>query len=394
MKKIFTIFILLGIFYSNLAFAHQPVREKDSTSNKQGQENSLETATEVKDPTLQSLAIYGRITQPLEIDFYKFTPSRSETIPIEVLVPVRVTNQNFIPSYVFVRPSSESQTGSENLPFVIPEGYEAIEVDTKSDREIFFEPFSVESLYHGEEKNFDLKAGETYYVAVYDDKGYTGDYSLGLGTVENFSDTSFLALLGEVFLIKLGVIGGNPIPWTDILGLFLFLAGFIIGLGAVTVIDFHGLLARKSEYWTEATIKTHKITKPLIWAGIGIATIGAAVYYRLSGLSSTATFHLIILVILVVNGLFLSFRISPYLLKQEAEGRAKQLLPQPLQKKNHVQLFRLFCWLVDCTIPFGLANINNKIDEYFENYYWIFSYIVRFFGTRFSLVRVSRKKSL
>ena len=53
----------------------------------------------------------------------------------------------------------------------------------------------------------------------------------------------------------------------DILGLFIFMSGFVIGLGAVTVIDIHGFLGRKSSYWTEATTRTHKVTKPLIWGG-------------------------------------------------------------------------------------------------------------------------------
>lgn len=31
----------------------------------------------------------------------------------------------------------------------------------------------------------------------------------------------------------------------NFIGLFIFLAGFVIGLGAVTVIDIHGFLGRK-----------------------------------------------------------------------------------------------------------------------------------------------------
>ena len=52
----------------------------------------------------------------------------------------------------------------------------------------------------------------------------------------------------------------------DFIGLFLFLAGFVIGLGAVTVIDLHGFLGGKSAYWTEATTRTHKVANPdLAW---------------------------------------------------------------------------------------------------------------------------------
>lgn len=39
----------------------------------------------------------------------------------------------------------------------------------------------------------------------------------------------------------------------DFIGLFIFISGFIVGLGAVTVIGIHGFLGRKSEYWIEVT---------------------------------------------------------------------------------------------------------------------------------------------
>ena len=64
------------------------------------------------------------------------------------------------------------------------------------------------------------------------------------------------------------------------ISLFFILAGFIIGIGAVTVIDIHGLLGRKSAYWTEATIRTHKVTKPLIWLGTLLAWVGGVFFYK------------------------------------------------------------------------------------------------------------------
>jgi hypothetical protein len=36
----------------------------------------------------------------------------------------------------------------------------------------------------------------------------------------------------------------------NLLGVFLIISGYIIGLGAVTVIDILGFLGRKSSYWT------------------------------------------------------------------------------------------------------------------------------------------------
>ena len=124
----------------------------------------------------------------------------------------------------------------------------------------------------------------------------------------------------------------------DFIGLFIFLAGFIIGLGAVTVIDIHGFLGRKSAYWTEATTRTHKVTKPLIWIGIILAIIGGAIFYRNESFTGVAFMHAIIAVMLILNGIFLSFRVSPFLLQQEKEGKAWSLLPKSLQRKIMVSL--------------------------------------------------------
>lgn len=128
----------------------------------------------------------------------------------------------------------------------------------------------------------------------------------------------------------------------DFIGLFLFIAGFIVGLGAVTVIDIHGFLGRKSSYWTEATIRTHKVTKPLIWLGTFLAIVGGAVVYRYESLSGIPLAHTIIAAVLILNGLFLSFVVSPFLLAQEATGKSRELLPSSLQIKITFSFFVSF----------------------------------------------------
>ncbi len=119
----------------------------------------------------------------------------------------------------------------------------------------------------------------------------------------------------------------------EVIPLFLLLSGFVIGLGAVTVIDMHGFLGRKSSYWSEATIRTHKVTKPLIWLGTTLAIIGGVLYFRNFPFTTIPLTLLCIAVVLILNGLFLSFVVSPYLLKQEVEGKAKELLPESWQRK-------------------------------------------------------------
>jgi hypothetical protein len=124
----------------------------------------------------------------------------------------------------------------------------------------------------------------------------------------------------------------------DFVGLFLLIAGFIIGLGAVTVIDIHGFLGRKSSYWTEATTRTHKVTKPMIWVGIFLAMIGGFIFYRNEHTSMIPVIQFVMAVVLIINGYFLSFKVSPYMLAREKEGKSGELLPQSWQNKIMISL--------------------------------------------------------
>lgn len=90
--------------------------------------------------------------------------------------------------------------------------------------------------------------------------------------------------------------------WIDSIGLFLLLAGFVIGLGAVTVIDIHGFLGRMSSYWNEATMRTHKVTKLMIWASIFIAIIGGATFFRNEMFTGIPMYLAFIAVVLILNG--------------------------------------------------------------------------------------------
>lgn len=124
----------------------------------------------------------------------------------------------------------------------------------------------------------------------------------------------------------------------EVVGLFIMLAGFVIGLGAVVVIDVHGFLGRRSSYWNEATTRTHKVTKPLIWVGILLAVVGGFLVYWGEPFVGVPLVHSVVAVVLVLNGCFLSFSVSPFLLQREREGRAKDLLPQSWQRKIMISL--------------------------------------------------------
>ncbi|MDQ5952620.1 MAG: hypothetical protein QG626_749, partial [Patescibacteria group bacterium] len=78
----------------------------------------------------------------------------------------------------------------------------------------------------------------------------------------------------------------------------------------------------------ETTIRTHKVTKPLIWLGLGIAVGGGAWYYSLVSEPILQLVHFGLLIMMIANGSYLSFWISPRLLERERQGKSTQLLPK------------------------------------------------------------------
>jgi ABC-type uncharacterized transport system permease subunit len=142
------------------------------------------------------------------------------------------------------------------------------------------------------------------------------------------------------------------------IALFLTISGLIVGLGAVTVIDWHEFLARNSSYWTRATISAHKVTKPLIWLGTTFLLIGLVLSLSTTLKLPYLRYQLLLLVPMVLNGAFLSFWLSPKLLTQEKEGRAEELLSKDLQNKIMVSmLISFFSWY----FTFCLANFSKTM---------------------------------
>lgn len=75
----------------------------------------------------------------------------------------------------------------------------------------------------------------------------------------------------------------------------------------------------------------HKVTKPLIWVGILLAGIGGYLTYRTLPLVGIPLAHVCIALVLVLNGLWLSFWLSPRLLAREREGNVGVCLPLRMQ---------------------------------------------------------------
>ncbi|HMR55020.1 MAG TPA: hypothetical protein PKD34_00290 [Candidatus Doudnabacteria bacterium] len=333
-SKLIVLSAVLFLFLPIAVFAHQPFLETESSFN--SIDNGLFFgALQIPDPSVASQAVYGRLSNVGELDSYVFVPEQNGVIPLEILVPVQPSNNQFKPDiYLLGRNiSAEDSVEMEELPVEIPGGYGGIKLSNNHEQGYWHEPFSLERYWVGDKKEITVEAGQNYFILVYEPSSQIGDYVLGVGFAEDFSGSSFTGLLGDVGSVKLGLTADGKIPWLDTIGLFLFMAGFVVGLGAVTVIDVHGFLGRHSSYWTESTIRAHKVTKPLIWLGLLILLIGAAITYRDSWLSGVALYQAILVLLLIVNGLFLTFYVSPKLLAQERDGRIAEPLSVGLRNK-------------------------------------------------------------
>lgn len=117
---------------------------------------------------------------------------------------------------------------------------------------------------------------------------------------------------------------------------FLHFAGIIIGLGAVTVIDSLGFFSRNSKKLTPVTIEAHHITKPLIWIGTLLLLFSWLFIFDFSLLSWVKSF---LILVLILNGSFLSFYISPKLDKLRFK---EKVLDAKLQRKILVSMLISF----------------------------------------------------
>jgi len=121
--------------------------------------------------------------------------------------------------------------------------------------------------------------------------------------------------------------------------LFFHLVGVIIGLGAVTVIDTLGFISRKSKSWTQTTIQAHHVTKPLIWLGT-LIILGSWIFIlNREGVVTITFLKSLLLIIMLLNGVFLSFNISP---KLDKLRNKKVLLPKKLQIKIAISMIISF----------------------------------------------------
>lgn len=291
------------VCYAPPAFAHQPIIEPAGPTLRENIGDLARNAFLAKDPSVASQAIYGRLGAPGEVDLYKFSIARDESIPLEVLVPVRMSASKFHPTLAIIGPGLPEPDRA--LPFSIAAGLGALIIPPpKFPRDVFFEPFSVERLYHGRKIEAALKAGQSYVVAVYDIGYGTGDYVVGIGTIEYFGDLGLAETLGQIVRIKMGLVGGRQAPWLDITAVLILLLGLASSLAGAAA----GLARIAQRLRCREAIEP--LSEPLstrFWVLLGLTMMaaGAILLYRLNGPSGVVVFQVMLTAPLLIGVLLI-----------------------------------------------------------------------------------------
>ena len=305
------------LVFAPMANAHRPALEDQFRAPPQigpcdGFSQFSQRASTIPDPTLDALAIFGRLESPNEVDLYAFVPSKSESIPIEAMVPVRQFNSNFRPAVLVIgrdiTPSDQLNSNStQSLPLKLPDGFQARLISApEGDRAAFIERRTLERLYRGNEQWIQVTGGQPYYIAIYDPNHFIGSYSLGLGQVENFKSVSKYSIFKTIMAIKMGMFGGRSFPWLDFMGLFMLITGLTMGAGAVIITWLSSKSSNLMVNQSDRASRILRLAMKYVWFGILLAVTGGAFLYRSSQLSGVALFQGLLALALIFYAIYLS----------------------------------------------------------------------------------------
>jgi len=174
---IITMFVIL-IFILNTV-AHVPISA--------GENNSLETAIKVKEPT-KSWAIYDEIHEPGESKYYKFTMEQGQRLKISLFV----TKKGFTPGVVVMGKGLTSQ-GILPSGVEIPTGYNYLVFEGEKTITREYEPFTPSSYYFTADVDITVNNTDVYYIAVFDESEH-GKVGIAIGFIETFSVTEWLLI--------------------------------------------------------------------------------------------------------------------------------------------------------------------------------------------------------
>lgn len=330
------------------ARAHVPLLEVAAGKPQSLKQLDFAAAETISDPTFQSLALYGRLVRPSEADLYRFTASTSELLRLELLVPAWPGADRFYPELLIIGPGVGSRLGRD-LPadLVLPSGLSGFSANNQllGRRALFFEPYSLERLYRGEEIEVQVESGQTYYLAVYQPDGLTGAYSLSLGSKENFDNQSLPRVIWSVLLMKTGLFEAKNLPWLGLAVWFFVFSGLVWLFFAGRHLYLVGRLSADPAGLESLFRQGRQSALRSFGVGLFLWLFGQLWLNQISWLSGTAFFEALAAVFLALSfaGLSSGFRADWWLVKRPGSGQSQ--VRRPRRFRFVYRLYQFF-WLV------------------------------------------------
>jgi hypothetical protein len=173
--------LLLALAVVPAAGAHAPLGAGDN--------ESLATATHIPDPT-KSWAIYSRLHEGGEAQYYRFVAEPGQRIPIQLFTSSSRDEDGFAPSMVILGPGVAGE-GSPPASVEVPAGAGSTVVAGGPADGTTYEPFSPSAYRVVASTTLAVPERGTYYVAVFDQRR-GGRYGLAIGSRESFTPTEWL----------------------------------------------------------------------------------------------------------------------------------------------------------------------------------------------------------
>jgi hypothetical protein len=248
-KILATTTVVIVIFFLAIPFvmAHAPLGTGDN--------ESIDKATVIPDPT-KSWALYSQLNSDGDAQYYTFTVTAGQKIPVTMYKSMRPEDATFNPRLVIIGPGVVAQ-GDIPTKITIPTGSNARLV-SQTQPTPTYEPFSPSTFNGLADETLEVTAPSTYYLVVYEqsDAPTGGHYGLAIGDRETYT-------IDEWILIPFNLM--NIYQWEgQSLALVLapMIATLIIGIVLVT--------------WRFR--KQCNLTNPMAWLGAiaGLTFIGTA----------------------------------------------------------------------------------------------------------------------
>ena len=187
-KKLSLLVLLSFFVLFNIApaDAHKPI-QSDGTNL------TYESALQIPDHKI-SWVIYEEL-DVFQSKFYTFEAKKGESFYSSIVIPK-------LDPFVAYKPSlalAGEQILIENIHNIDaelpPGGIVVYDYNGVIPSEEFYEPFGQTTYWERQEIRITIPEDGTYYIIVSDSQGFSGKYSLAVGTIEDFSTIDFFTVL-------------------------------------------------------------------------------------------------------------------------------------------------------------------------------------------------------